>query len=493
MRTGLSSRSAVPSVLVALVLAGWAGSTAAAAGPWDLASVLPFTGELPGLAGTRIREVGRLWAVDAETFVVWARVEGSLAGWVLLGFRLGKAEVVAVEKVSSEARDGAVLAVRRQESGMGARLGQGVVAGRGLVYLQEKPLEAVPAGGTNPVYVWDAQGLRRLLGPGDEIPFRGTMYRCESVTLGHANAGGTVLLAFTAASPARVGGLAVHDGKELRGVMTEDQPLPGTSDARFKDSALGCGTVRLEEAVLADDGTVVLVGYVKSAGATRKGILAVGETFTEMLVAGGEPCPVGGGGKVRSCPFKLFDARSVGRVVAGFTCREPVAAVWDRTRWTAVDAGSLGVEQAVLVSREGTAVLWQGSAEREERRGGEVRRLHAEGWGVFVGDRSRDLRLDGHNPTGFDFVVRGGGAFDLLLQYGWGVQGLPDGFLDGREPAAGVRMAPTFPTSAGGSVSLGDVLAWLDDEVALVVVRGPGFAGPPVSPGIYRMTRPSAS
>lgn len=478
--------------VAATLLAALAGPGAAAGVVWDLATVLPLGAEVPDRPGARIREVGRLYAVNAETFAVWARLDGPAPGWWLLGVRPGKIETLGVERVGNDSGGGELLALKRQEAGVGARLGQSVVAGQGLVYLQEKPLEPVPAGGRNPIYVWDGRGRRRLLGPGDELSFRGTVYRCATATLGNANASGTVLIAFSAASPTAMG-LAVHDGKGLRVLMTDDQPLPGTASSRFKDAALGCGEVRLEEAVLGDDGSAVLVGYLKGEGGTRKGILAVSETSTEILVGGGDPCPVPVGGKVRSCPFAVFDARSASLVVASFTCREPVAAIWDGRQWLPMETGDLAVDQAVLLARDVPAAVWHGAADRQERRGGEVKRLHAEGWGLFAGGGSRDLRFMGNNPTGFELVSGGAETPGILLQYGWGVQGFPDRFVDARAPGNGAGAAPSFPASVGGSVLLGDVLAWLGNDTALVVVRGPGFKGPNVSPGIYLMRRAAAA
>lgn len=469
------------------------GCAAAADAGWRLTSVLPLGTEVTDRPGARIREVGRLFAVDRETFAVWARVDGPGAGWVLLGVHSGRIETLGVERVGEErGGDDSILALKRQEAGTGSRLGQSVVAGQGLVYLQEKPLEPVPSGGSNPIYVWDAQGRRRLVGTGDELPFRGTAYRCATATLGNANADGTVVIAFTASGPAKAVGLALHDRRGLRVIMTDDQPLPGTASARFKESALGCGSVRLEEAVLADDGTVVLVGYLKGEEGTRKAILAVSGTATEVLVGGGDPCPVGVGGKVRSCPFGVFDARSASLVVGAFACREPVTAVWHRGTWLKVETGELAVDQAVLVTRDAPAALWHGAADRQERRGGEVKRLHAEGWGLFTGSGSRDLRYQGNNPTGFELVPQHAETPGILLQYGWGVQGFPDRFVDGQVPENGAGAAPMFPTGAGDGVALGDVLAWLGKDSALVVVRGPGFVGPPVAPGIYLMSRPVA-
>ncbi len=472
-------------ILAALVSTGVAASP-----PWELSVLLAAGSEVADAPGTRIRELGQVYAVEAQTFALWARVDGPVAGWVLLGFRGGRTEILARERVEEgKAAPGGSLSLARRQPGEGSRLGRSVVVGKGRVYLQEKPLEAVPGGGASPVYQWDAGGLRPVLAPGDGLSFRGTTYRCETVTLGHANASGAVLLAFTTSSPVRTRGLAVHDAGGLRVLLTEDQPLPGTAGARLKDSALGCGTVRLEEAVLADDGTVVLVGYLKGEGGTRKGILAIGENRTDLLVGGGDPCPVPVGGKVRSCPFAVLDARSASLVAAAFTCRQPVAAVWNGKGWLPIESAQLTVDQAVLVATTAPAVLWHGTAEREETRGGEVRRLHLQGWGLFTGTGSQDLRWQGNNPTGFDLLPEGGAVWGVSLQYGWGVQGFRNRFVDAGAPEKGAQTMPRFPVTVGGEVTLDDVHAWLDPDRAIVVVRGPGFEGPPLPAGVYLMSR----
>ena len=472
------------------VLSALVATSLAASSSWELSRLLAAGSEVADAPGSRIREVGQVYAIDADTFALWARVDGPMAGWVLLGVRGGRTETLAVERVEEgKAAPPPLLSLARRQPGEGSRLGRSVVAGKGCIYLQEKPLEVVASGGVKPVYHWNGKGLRQLLGPGDELSFRGTSYRCETVTLGHANARGTVLLAFTTAGPVRTRGLAVHDPAGVRVLLTEDQPLPGTAGARLKDSALGCGTVRLEEAVLADDGTVVLVGYLKGEGGTRKGILAIGETSTELLLGGGDPCPVPAEGKVRSCPFAVLDARSSSLVAATFTCRQPVAAVWNGRGWLPVESAQLTVDQAVLVGKPSPAVLWHGGAEREETRGGEVKRLHLQGWGLFTGAGSRDLRWQGNNPTGFDLLPEGGGFSGISVQYGWGVQGFPNRFIDASAPEKGAQTMPRFPVTSGGEVVLDDVQAWLDEDRAVVVVRGPGFDGPALPPGLYLMRR----
>lgn len=488
----------IPSLVIALVVLFSLGEVAVAQqggsspeAAFDLSSVLPVGTAVPDLGGARVAETGRLFAIDEETFAVWARISGEAQGWVLLGVREGRVETIAQERISDElVRDvkAGLLRVRRQELGVGSKRGWSVVAGAKCVLLQEKPLEEIPSGGTNPIHVWDTQGLRRLFGAGDTIAFRGTTYRCATATLGNANSSGAAVIAFTTSAPAKGVGLALHDAKGLRAVMTDDQPLPGTADARLKVSAVGCGVVRMEEAVLGDDGAVVLVAYLKDDRGTRKGVLSISETATEVLVGAGDPCPPGAVGKVRSCFFKVLDADSASHVAAAFSCRQQVAGVWNGAVWTLVDSGELNVDQAALVAPGSPALLWQGSADREEKRGGEVRKLHAEGWGLFTGTVSRDLRSLGNNPTGYAYVPSISGMPGLTLQYGWGVQGFPDRFIDASAPEKGAQELPLVQTSVGG-VPLSNVLAWLGSDSAFVAVRGPGFDGPRVSAGIYLVKR----
>ena len=458
---------------------------------WELAPVLLYGREVPDSPGRKVLETGRLYAVDSATFVVWARVEETAKAWVLLGVRNARIETIGVEKSEEADRTGSkdrVLAIRRQEPGQGSRLGASVVAGQGLVYLQEKSFGDFPSGERNPIFCWDGRGLRKLLGPGDEISFRGVTYRCAGATLGNANASGTVLIAFTTSQPAKGFGLALHDAKGLRPILAEDQPVPGRPDARFRASTLSCGRTNVEEAVLADDGAVVLSVHMSDKAGTRRGIYAVTEDETRQLVAAGDPCPDEEGSKVRACDFKVVEARAGAQVVASFSCGRLKGRLWDGERWAVVDAGSLTVEQAVLLAPGSSWVFWKGSSVREEKRSGETVTLSAEGWGLFDGARSRDLRANGNNPTGFELVPGGGDFSGVVLQYGWGVLGLEDRFLDARAPGKGLQPVPRFKTLQGPSVPLSDVLTWTGGHSALVAIRRATGNDDRIGAGIYLMT-----
>lgn len=492
-----SGRSHAPAVALGLALvmgmiaAGRAAASpapGAGGGAWQLAPVLLYGKEVPDLQGKKVAETGRLYAIDAETFAVWACGDETPQVWVLLGVRAGRVETLAVEK-SAEGRGAkgksGVLAVRRQEPGMGSRLGVSVAAGQGVVYLQEKSFDPVPTGGTDPIQIWDGRGLRRLLGPGDEIAFRGQTYRLTGATLGNVNASGTALIIL---KTSKGFGLALHDAKGLHPLVVEDQPVPGRPDAHLTDSAMSCRGLNVEEAVLADDGAVVLTAYLDDQRGTRKGIYAVTESGVRELVAAGDPCPDEADAKVKSCIFQVIEARSVSQLVALFSCGTPRARVWDGTSWTAVASGDLTVNQAAMLAPGSPWVFWKGTSEREQRKGGEKVKFYAEGWGLFDGARSRDVRTKGNNPTGFETVAGGAGWEGIILQYGWGVQLFDDKFLDAHAPEKGLQPVPGIKTAQGPLVLASDVLAWTGETSALVVVRPWSEGAERTAAGIYLMT-----
>lgn len=492
-----ASAAAIAQQGTGTVPTGTSQAVAPAAAPkhWEIAPLLLVGKDVPDSPGKKVIDTGRLYAVDPETFAVWARVGEWPEVWILLGVRQGRVETIGVENTeggSSAGKEG-VLALARQGPGLGSRLGLSVVGGQGLVYLQEKSAKEVPSGGRNPIYGWDGRGLRRLLGPGDEISFGGTAYRCASVTLGNANASGTVLITIETSQPSKGFGLALHDAKGLRGVVTKDQPVPGRPEARLKDYALSCRAVSIEEAVLADDGTVVLVAYLDDREGTKKGIYAVMENDTRKLIAAGDPCPAEPDSKVRSCQFRVIEAQSATRVVASFSCGGPKSFLWNGKGWIAVNSGPLTVAQAVILTPDAPWVFWQGSSDREEKRGGETLTLHAEGCGLFDGEISRDIRAQGNMPTGYELVPAGGELSGVILQYGWGVQGLEDRFIDARAPEKGHQPVPSYRTLQGPVIPLSDVLAWTAPRSALAAVRPTTQGGERTPAGIYLMTAKQAT
>jgi hypothetical protein len=356
------------------------------------------------------------------------------------------------------------------------------------------------------VYAWDSNGLRVAMGPGDTVSIGGQQFMVKWAELMDVSPAGEAALYFAADKPRGTYGLAMHGAQGIRGVVAEDQPVPGMPDATllsFEDDAFAT-----------NDGGLVVWAKVRQRGKDIKGIFYFSERRSQALLIEGAPLPGNPDVKVRPRRNDLatvFLASSKSGIYQGLIAARDARTFlfWQqdlypkRYYWLCHDATCT---KLVFDKHEGFGP-----------QDAEVKGIEFLGSDTSAGvlsvrfsdssrERSDAYLFDGRQLTRLsrpeDYwtsvtPIRGSGPFtgviisgsQLLRQPEYRMGYRPDrpgvfqsgqrGFIDSKAVEKGLQPIPEFRTVDGRQVRLGNVRVWFSPNDAIVELDD----------GLYRMRR----
>ena len=281
---------------------------------WELTVLLPLPADVPGSGGLRLYAVDELFAVSADFFLFWGRLDPQKdefglfsyrAGtWALL-FRDGKAAVPPFLQGPPEK-----VCVKKEPVFSAPTK---IVAGpdRFFIMTQEK------------LYSWDGAALRKVWGALADDPGR-LQDKYGRVFDVSADRTGRLLLELSSHSSS---GLMFCDAERLLQPLTPKSPLPAAAGGTISK----CG-----RAVLTADGTLfVHLEYKDASGKKGEGIFRRSGADFEKLLAVGDPHPKDGAEVIRD--LRLDDAFSRDRYLP--VCDSRLYIV-DGDRWNGYGKGA---------------------------------------------------------------------------------------------------------------------------------------------------------
>jgi hypothetical protein len=473
---------------------------------WETTPLLLDGTRLDELPGAQLAAIRPAHVLDGDTFAFYADIHQQRErARYLFGWHRGQITVLA-----SDARDKNAIAaaVRSPLQLKFSKEGTSLIehrprveSARGRLYIDE---DARFSQGEK-VYLWDGQGLRVALGPGDQVEFNDKKFVVSDAELVGTNAQVGALITFKTASPERVVGLGVHDGRAFSAVVVEDEPLPGSPNAVLSVSSFASAPEDPMNAILTDDGGIVWRALAKSGGKKTLGIFHFSRRETRKLIDENDPRPDKPKEKMQLSKVKVIAARDAENVMLSSFGDHYLLS---KTGWRLLPlprSGQTGVwitvKQAFLPTPDVPIAVFRLSMDIASN----VAEAAAQGrFDVAVLDGPRCQVV--YSPT--DFADRLEPLPRLAPYRGWlaadwdASKGPPPssvvtgwmsskrlgpvwGYLGAEDWRRGFLPVPTLLTSTGSDVPLDDVGGWVSTDEA--IARLSSDAAPRA--GVYRMRR----